>query len=270
MRPILETETSYAGAGTAEAPTSVASPNGAATAFASDPALAIPPAAPSPRAKREANDGKDSLFEQFAWLYVFFREKLFRDDTERFIRALWPDRRPRPGTRLIELGCGPGFYSCALASRFPAAVVVGVDRSREQLNCARRKAERLELDNCAFAADNVLNLSYAERSFDAAIAARLFTVLPQRDRAIAEMHRVLRPGGRCLIAEPRYQIWASLPLLAMWCIAGVMRMKNGYREPHKATVLSAEAFRALFATQPWKRIDTWQDGRYQYALCEKR
>lgn len=217
-----------------------------------------------------ATDSKDSLFERVAWLYVFFREKVFRDDTERFIRALWPDRRPRPGTRVIEVGCGPGFYSCAIAERFPALSVVGVDRSAEQLNCARRKARKLAVENCGFKTDNVLELSYADGSFDAVIAARLFTVLPNRDRAIAEMHRVLCAGGRCLIAEPRYAIWASLPLLAMWLIAGVIGMNNGYREPRKATVLSSTAFRALFATQPWKRIDTWQDGRYQYALCEKR
>lgn len=147
--------------------------------------------------------------------------------------------------------------------------VLGIDRSAEQLTCARRKATRLDLENCTFATDNVLELAFPDGSFDAIIAARLFTVLPHRSRAIAEMHRVLRPGGRCLIAEPRYAIWASLPLLAMWLIASVTRMKNGYCEPRKATVLSAETFRALFATQPWKRIDTWQAGRYQYALCEK-
>ena len=36
----------------------------------------------------------DSLFERFAWLYIFCREKLFRDDTERMIRALWPNGWP--------------------------------------------------------------------------------------------------------------------------------------------------------------------------------
>jgi hypothetical protein len=44
---------------------------------------------------------------------------------------------------------------------------------------------------------------------------------------------------------------------------------NGYREPYKATVFSAEGFTNLFRGQPWRKIKTWQDGRYQYALCEK-
>ncbi len=45
----------------------------------------------------------DSLFEHVAWVYVFCREHLFRDDTERIITTLWPRGQPSPGTQLIEL-----------------------------------------------------------------------------------------------------------------------------------------------------------------------
>src|SRR5438045_6814771 len=82
----------------------------------------------------------NSLFEHFAWLYIFCREKLFRDDTARMIRSLWPSGKPSPGEKLIELGCGPGFYSCHLAGRFREISVVGVDRSPSQLNWAREEA----------------------------------------------------------------------------------------------------------------------------------
>ncbi len=213
--------------------------------------------------------GDDSLFNRFAWLYVFFREKLFRDDTQRMINALWPNGRPTSGTQLIELGCGPGFYSCGLAARFPELSVLGVDRAARQLDCAERKARRLGLANCEFETDNVLDLSHPNDSVDIVIAARLFTVLSDQKRAIAEMHRVLRSGGRCLIAEPRYAVWASLPLFAMWLVACVTGMENGCCEPRRATVLNTKVFRALFATQPWRSVRVWQDGRYQYALCEK-
>ena len=214
-------------------------------------------------------ESDESLFEHHAWLYAFFRERLFRDDTGRMVAALWPDSRPAEGTRMIELGCGPGFYSCGFGARFPELSVLGVDQSTRQLDWAKTKARKLGLTNCRFESDDVLNLSHAAETFDVVIAARLFTVLPDQERAIAEMHRVLRPGGRCLIAEPRYAFWASLPLFAMWVIAGLTRLNNGYREPSKATVLSAAAFRGLFASQPWGSVKVWQDGRYQYALCEK-
>jgi ubiquinone/menaquinone biosynthesis C-methylase UbiE len=169
----------------------------------------------------------------------------------------------------LELGCGPGFYSCGLATRFEDLSVLGVDRSARQLAWAEQKAQRLRLENCRFESDDVLNLSHNDETFDVLLAARLFTVLPHQERAIAEMHRVLRPAGRCLIAEPRYALWASLPLFAMRFLAAVTRMNNGYCEPRRATVLSPENFKHLFSSQPWRRVDTWQEGRYQYALCEK-
>jgi arsenite methyltransferase len=211
----------------------------------------------------------DSLFEHFAWLYIFCREKLFRDDTERMIRALWPNRTPAAGERVIELGCGPGFYSCKLAERFRGIAVLGVDRSPSQLQWARNKRNALGLNNCRFRSDNVLELPHEDNSFDALVASRLFTVLPNRRRAVAEMYRVLRQGGRCFIAEPRYAFWASIPLFTMWLLAGLTHFKNGYREPSRAKVLSAREMNRLFASQPWRKMETWADGRYQYALCEK-
>ena len=210
------------------------------------------------------------MFEHFAWLYIFCREKLFRDDTARMIQALWPDGKPaarrkvdraRVWTRILFLP--------VLLNAFLKCTFLGVDRSPSQLKWAREKARRLRLDNCRFLSDNVLDLSHADDSFDVLIASRLFTVLPDRDRAVAEMYRVLHPGGRCFIAEPRYAFWASIPLFTMWLLAGITRFKNGYREPSKAKVLSSREMNRLFATQPWRQMKTWQEGRYQYALCEK-
>jgi arsenite methyltransferase len=211
----------------------------------------------------------DSLFERVAWVYVFCREHLFRDDTDRIISALWPGGRPSAGTQLIELGCGPGFYSCRLAERFRDMSVIGVDRSESQLRWARERAGALGLSNCRFRRINALELSYADAECDIVLASRLFTILPEQNRAVAEMYRVLKAGGRCFIAEPRHAFRASIPLFAMRLLAGLNRSRNGCREPYKATVFSADAFHNLFPTQPWKSVKVWQEGRYQYALCEK-
>ena len=220
-------------------------------------------------AKRKSFEETESLFEHFAWFYIFCREQIFRDDTDRMIKALWPQTSPNPGAQIIELGCGPGFYSSRLAARFPEISVLGVDQSDRQLERATEKALSLGLGNCYFESVNVLDLSQADSSFDILIASRLFTVLSEREHAVSEMFRVLKAGGRCFIAEPRYVFWASIPLFAMWLLAKITRFKNGYREPTRATVLLAGEFESLFKTQPWNRVKTWQDGRYQYALCEK-
>ena len=227
-------------------------------------------AAPAPVPVRIPQPGDDTLFNRCAWLYVLFRDKLFRDDTDRMINALWPNGAgPAAGTRMIEFGCGPGFYSCGFAARFPQMSVLGIDRAPRQLDCAKRKARRLGLTNCRFENDDVLDLAHADESFDLLIAARLLTVLQNSKRAVAEMYRVLRPGGRCLVAEPRYAAWASLPLLAMWLVARMTRIDNGCCEPTRAIVLPPNEFKNLFASQPWRNVKVWQDGRYQYALCEK-
>jgi arsenite methyltransferase len=236
--------------------------------FASETAPSVVPAAPDLNGY-PSRDPSESLFEQVAWLYIFCREKLFRDDTNRIATSLWRGSEPEAGTKMIELGCGPGFYSCRLAQRYRQLSVVGVDRSDRQLDWARQRAQTLRLRNCRFERVNVLDIPCADSHFDVLIASRLFTVLGERERAIVEMHRVLRPGGRCFIAEPRHAFRASVPLVAMWVLARATHFHNGYREPRKAVVLRREEFRRLFATQPWKHCHCWQDERYQYALCEK-
>src|SRR5437763_6150205 len=218
---------------------------------------------------RAPTESTDSLFERVAWLYAFCRERLFRDDTDRIISALWQAQTPTDGTRVIELGCGPGFYSRKLARRFPQIAVTGVDRSESQVRSARQRAAAENVSNCVFERINALALPSADASFDILIASRIFTVLPDHTRAIAEMFRVLKSGGRCFIAEPRHAFWASIPLMAMWLLASVIHSGNGYREPRKATVLTPEGFSNLFRQLPWKSARIWQDGRYQYALCEK-
>ncbi|MEY2526535.1 MAG: hypothetical protein QOE73_1306 [Verrucomicrobiota bacterium] len=211
----------------------------------------------------------DSLFDRMPWLYAFYRERVFRDDTNRIVGAFWPNSRPAHGTTVLELGCGPGFYSRRLAARFPEISITGVDRSQSQLQCARLRAQKQGLHNCSFEHVNAQQIRSEDGCFDVLVASRLFTVLPQPETVIGEMFRVLRPGGRCFVAEPRYALWASIPLIAMWLLAAVILSENRYREPRKATVFTKSAFQKLFSSQPWKKVEIWQDGRYQYAICEK-
>jgi ubiquinone/menaquinone biosynthesis C-methylase UbiE len=209
----------------------------------------------------------DNLFERFAWIYIFCREKVFRDDTARIIRAFWPAGEPPASSKVLELGCGPGFYARTLASRFRQISVLGVDSSKELVKYARAKA--MAWHNCTFEWGDVLNLPQPDNSFSQLVASRLFTILPERERAVAEIFRVLNSGGKCFVAEPRFAFSASIPLLTMRALARVNGYSREYREPIKATVLSYRHFCALFATQPWSRMKTWRVGRYQYALCEK-
>ena len=216
---------------------------------------------------------RESLFERFPWLYAFCRDRLFRDDTSRITEALWPSGAPTEGSALLELGCGPGFYARRLAGALPQLRVTGIDLSRGQLERARALAEADGLDNCRFERGDVYSLDRPDDSVGALVASRLFTILPDRGRALREMHRVLEPGGRCFVAEPLSALRASVPLHAMWLLAGTLTLlgdgPRAYQEPARVSVMTGGEFDALVASQPWGAVRRWRDGRYQYAVSEK-
>ena len=217
----------------------------------------------------------ESLFERVPWLYTVCREHLFRDDTERIVNALWGAGSPLRGAHVLELGCGPGFYACRLAARFAQLRMTGVDRSARQLQRARGQAAARRLANCRFVVGDGRALACPAATFDAAISARLFTILRERERVLAEVHRVLRPGGRLFIAEPRSARRAGVPLRAMWLLARLTDPRSAgshgrYREPARVAVFTGDEFEELLASQPWARVRYWHDTRYHYALCDKR
>jgi demethylmenaquinone methyltransferase/2-methoxy-6-polyprenyl-1,4-benzoquinol methylase len=109
--------------------------------------------------------------------------------------------RVGPGGRVLDVATGTGDLAVELRRRVgPEGEVVGTDFSEEMLARARQKAAAGGLD-IAFEWGNALELPYATDRFDAAtvgFGARNFSDL---DRGLAEMTRVVRPGGRVVVLE---------------------------------------------------------------------
>ena len=236
----------------------------------------VPPSQPpgQPPGGRPPANELESLYERFPWLYAICRDHLFRDDTDKIVAALWPAGAPSEGETLLEIGCGPGFYARELAGRFPHLKVTGIDRSARQLQRARAAAQhRAKLSNCGFEQGDASNLDRPSDSAEAVVVSRLFFILSERKEAISEIHRVLKPGGRCFIAEPRSALRASVPLRAMWVLAALSAFSGKpyreYWEIEKTSVLAAGEFRELIGSRPWVRERCWKDRWYQYAVCEK-
>ncbi len=108
----------------------------------------------------------------------------------------------QPGMRVLDLACGPGVVSCALARMVaPAGWVTGVDLSPDLLAEAKAAAVDQGLDNLSFYQGDVYALDLADASFDFVYARFLFQHLRDPQQALTEAHRVLAPGGRLLVAD---------------------------------------------------------------------
>lgn len=212
----------------------------------------------------------DSLFERVAWFYALCREYLFRDHTQEIAHSLFPAGTPHPGTRLLELGCGPGFYACKLSAEYPMLRTTGVDLSETLIQRAKERAAARRLSNCSFQHADAHSLPYPSGSIDCIIVSRLFLIVPDKEGIVREIFRVLKPAGRCFIAEPTSGFRTRLPLAAMWLLARLTTSPAGkYREPQQADVMSRVAFDALVQSQPWSAADLSCDGWYQYAICTR-
>ena len=212
----------------------------------------------------------DSLFERWAWFYALCREYLFRDHTAEIVQSLFPAARPSPATRLLELGCGPGFYACRLAEELPDVAATGIDLSHTLIERARARARSLRLKNCEFRRADAHALPYETGTIDAVVVSRLFLIVPDKEGIIREVFRVLKPTGRCFIAEPTSGFRTRFPLAFMWLLSRMTTSPAGkYREPQVAEVMSRPDFETLVRSQAWGEIELHYDTWYQYAVCQK-
>jgi ubiquinone/menaquinone biosynthesis C-methylase UbiE len=96
------------------------------------------------------------------------------------------------GLRWLDVGCGNGAFTERLVDLCKPSEVVGIDPSGAQLEYARK---RLASHRAVFQEGNAHNLPYDEGSFDAAAMALVIQFLSEPAKAVAELARVVRPGG---------------------------------------------------------------------------
>lgn len=149
------------------------------------------------RALRQREGGENGFFQRLGKRWDELREAAFGQAfaAEAFVALL-----PREWT-VVDIGTGTGFLLPTLAENFDR--VIAVEPAEAMLECARQRIAECGADNVVFHAGNLDRLPMKDRVCDLAIACLVLHHVVEPSRALSEMHRVVRPGGRILVIEQR-------------------------------------------------------------------
>ena len=106
------------------------------------------------------------------------------------------------GERILDIGCGSGVDTIFAAKMTgPTGKVVGIDLMPKMLLRAKENLTLANLDNVTYEEASAERLSFPDKNFDVVISNGAFNLVPDKAKALSEVFRVLKPGGRLMIAD---------------------------------------------------------------------
>ncbi len=157
---------------------------------------------------RLAPDAVRTMFDRIAPVYDVMNRVMSAGLDQRW-RRLTAGAVVRPGDRVLDACCGTGDLALAAAAK--GGRVTGLDFSERMLERARRKSPAVD-----WVRGDLLELPFAEGSFDAATIGFGARNVLDLDRALSELRRVLRPGGRLAILEITRPSGVLAPFYRLW------------------------------------------------------
>ena len=142
-----------------------------------------------------------AMFDDVAQRYDITNDGLALGQTRAWRRAVVSAVAPKPGERVLDLAAGTGTSS--LPFRDAGAFVVPCDFSLGMLAVGRRRLPVLP-----FVAGDALHLPFADAAFDAVTISFGLRNLVDYEAGLAEMLRVVRPGGRLVVCEFSHPVWS--------------------------------------------------------------
>jgi arsenite methyltransferase len=106
------------------------------------------------------------------------------------------------GEAVLDVGCGAGVDTLVAAMMVgPEGKAVGIDLTPEMLDLARANLKKTHLRNASFHEGSAEELPFEDEKFDVVISNGVFNLVPDKPRALREIFRVLRSGGRLMMAD---------------------------------------------------------------------
>ncbi len=161
-------------------------------------------APPTPTAEQERFAGQiRGMFDRIAGIYDPLNTAMTVGLHHRWRERAADRAELAPGDAALDACCGTGDLTLELAGRVgPSGSVIGSDFSERMLELARRKAaSRGVVDGVRFEWGDALDLTYDDGSFDAVTVGFGVRNFADLDQGLAELTRVLKPGGRLVILE---------------------------------------------------------------------
>ncbi len=144
--------------------------------------------------------------------------------------------------KILDVGCGSGVLESRIREALPRAEVWGVDLVRGMLDKGSATAGQHATNVTPIQGDSE-RLPFASGAFDVITCANSFHHYPHQDRAVAEMHRVLRPGGRLLLIDGYRRPTVGLVSFMTLCVAGVEGAVHHASAKRFRELVSAAGFR---------------------------
>jgi len=140
--------------------------------------------------------------QRYGWdLAAADYEPLWQPQLAEAQAALLAWASPAPGEQVLDVACGTGLVSFEAACAVSVSGhVLGIDLSDRMVGVAERRARESNVSNCSFSRMDAEVLALPDARFDVVLCALGLMYMPDPERALREMRRVLRPGGRVSLA----------------------------------------------------------------------